>query len=81
MSKRPPAQRSALALFAGLALASVASPPAAAQETQVLLRFLERETASLREETATGKAEMARHKALVQMCRVIFNLNEFVYAD
>src|ERR1700730_17030663 len=34
MSKRPPAQRSALALFAALALASVVSSVAAAQETQ-----------------------------------------------
>jgi hypothetical protein len=36
------------------------------------------------ESTKKGKsltAADARHQALVQLCRVIFNLNEFVYTD
>jgi hypothetical protein len=47
--------------------------------------FLATEAARLMEESAKSPkpldAETARQKALDQLCRVIFNLNEFVYPD
>ena len=50
-----------------------------------MLAFLNEETAAqLRDSAATPtplKDEEARRAALVQMCRVIFNLNEFAYTD
>ena len=53
--------------------------PATAGEKTSLTAFLERETRALQKE---GVAEpVARQRALEQVCRVIFNLNEFVYAD
>lgn len=56
-----------------------------ATETESLIRFLERETTQQLRETAGApnplNDEEARKAALVQMCRVIFNLNEFVYTD
>ena len=47
--------------------------------------FLRKEAEKLKKESSDqGKLfaeDVARHRALVQACRVIFNLNEFVYAD
>ncbi|MGE5192358.1 MAG: DUF1549 and DUF1553 domain-containing protein [Deltaproteobacteria bacterium] len=59
-------------------------PPTAA-EKKTMLEFLAAEAAGLAEESAGSaapqEAATARHKALDQLCRVIFNLNEFVYSD
>jgi len=59
--------------------------PPTERERQVMLRFLGQETANLLRDTGNAGPKLeetgARHKALEQMCRVIFNLNEFVYAD
>jgi hypothetical protein len=58
-------------------------PPTAA-ESAALVRFLKEEAESLGNESAAGKPAdpgAARRRALEQMCRVIFNLNEFVYPD
>jgi hypothetical protein len=54
-------------------------------ERSALLAFLDREARARQAEAAlTGtpptKAQ-ARHEALVQLCRAIFNANEFVYPD
>ena len=59
-------------------------PPARA-EAEAMLEFLQKEADNLRREAA-GKgrplaAADARRRALEQLCRVVFNLNEFVYAD
>jgi hypothetical protein len=54
------------------------------EEVRPMLEFLNQETARLREESVAigqGNAGHARKAALQQMCRVIFNLSEFVYAD
>jgi hypothetical protein len=55
------------------------------KERAAMLAFLERETEKRTKDSAEqGKPiapEAARHAALVQLCRVIFNLNEFVYPD
>jgi len=56
-----------------------------ATERAALAQFLKDEAGELMKEStkmakALDQAE-ARHRALVQMCRVIFNLNEFVYPD
>jgi hypothetical protein len=55
------------------------------KERAAMLAFLEREAEKRTKETAEkGNAiapDAARHDALVQLCRVIFNLNEFVYPD
>ncbi len=45
----------------------------AEKELAALQQFLVRET--------DGDSDAARHRALVQMCRVILNLNEFVYSN
>lgn len=45
-----------------------------------MLQFLERERARISRETGTDK-RTAYPLALQQLCRVIFNLNEFVYTD
>jgi hypothetical protein len=50
-------------------------PPSDA-ERQMSLRFLGRESGG----GAPGPAP-ARHEALVQFCRAVFNINEFVYPD
>ena len=50
-----------------------------ASETSVLSKFLQRETESLLQESLDIKE--AKKRALQQMCRVIFNLNEFAYPD
>ena len=54
-------------------------------ELTAMRRFLAEETANqTKESTASGKpvsSEAAVHAALTQMCRVVLNLNEFVYPD
>lgn len=59
--------------------------PAKSGELKSMREFVEQE-ASLRLHNSAGDAkplakEAARREALAQMCRVIFNLNEFVYSD
>ena len=55
------------------------------EERVAILAFLDRESrARLAETDQTGTVlttTRARHEALEQFCRVIFNANEFVYAD
>ncbi len=53
--------------------------PATFTEQQAMLAFLTREEKGLLEEGVD--TENARIRALEEMCRVIFNLNEFVYTD
>jgi hypothetical protein len=64
-----------------LALARPAKP----DELAAMQRFLAEETASqLREATAASKTispDESAHAALAQLCRVVLNLNEFVYPD
>jgi hypothetical protein len=59
--------------------------PPTDRERQVMLRFLGQETENLRRAAEKNRTPLdtnsSRHQALEQMCRVIFNLNEFVYAD
>ncbi len=59
--------------------------PVTAREKTEMRAFLERETKQrLLEYSGTASAAdqtKARREALQQMCRVIFNLNEFAYAD
>jgi hypothetical protein len=59
--------------------------PPSAVELLSLSQFLAQESGKLIEEASTMNKPMtafrARHHALQQVCRVIFNLNEFVYAD
>jgi hypothetical protein len=56
--------------------------PPTAQERAALLRFLRDEADGQRKEAAQPlPAGAAERRALRQMCRVIFNLNEFVYTD
>jgi hypothetical protein len=43
--------------------------------------FLTHEEARQKDESEGLEDEQARHRALVQMCRVILNLNEVAYAD
>ena len=54
-------------------------------EREAMQEFLKVEAARLTSEAATAKSPLApaaaRHLALVQLCRVIFNLNEFAYPD
>jgi hypothetical protein len=54
-------------------------------ESAALVQFLKREAENVAKESgAAGRplgATEARKRALQQMCRVLFNLNEFVYAD
>jgi uncharacterized protein DUF1553/uncharacterized protein DUF1549 len=54
--------------------------PPTATEKQVMLQFLQRESDHLRQENRL-EFNAAQHLALEQLCRVIFNLNEFVYPD
>jgi hypothetical protein len=64
-----------------LALCRPATPP----ELKRMLAFLSKEAKDLRNEAAaTGRTltpATAERQALEQLCRVIFNLNEFVYPD
>jgi hypothetical protein len=46
-----------------------------------MLEFLKREADSLPEERSSQHPTDAKQRALEQMCRVILNLNEFVYPD
>jgi hypothetical protein len=59
-------------------------PPTSA-ERAALVQFLAREAEGIAREGAGGKSPAGpdgpRFRALVQACRVIFNLNEFVYPD
>jgi hypothetical protein len=59
--------------------------PPSPSERSAMQRFLDREAESQMLEAAMSlnpiDAKMARHRALEQMARVIFNLNEFVYTD
>jgi hypothetical protein len=57
--------------------------PPTERERQTMLRFLEHETASLRNEAsgASTSQDATRSHAQRQLCRVILNLNEFVYPD
>ena len=59
-------------------------PPSSA-ESAALVRFLETEAEHVTSESAVAGKRLAtgeaRRRALVQMCRAIFNLNEFVYTD
>jgi hypothetical protein len=57
-------------------LLALCRPPTEA-ERMAMLRFLRDEQAS----RGRQPPEEARQQALVQLCRVILNLNEFVYAD
>jgi hypothetical protein len=54
-------------------------------ERTTLLGFLERESRNRLAETARAEGALAgdraRHEALVQLCRALFNMNEFVYPD
>jgi hypothetical protein len=56
-----------------------------AVECQTMRDFVGAEAARLSAEAAAASTplapEAARHQALEQLCRVIFNLNEFVYPD
>jgi hypothetical protein len=56
-----------------------------ALERRAMSEFLAAETARQTEVSAAAGSALdrnaARHRALVQLCRVIFNLNEFVYSD
>ena len=59
-------------------------PPSASEEA-TMLQFLDETARSLTSEAEAARDALARQdarqKALEQMCRAIFNLNEFVYAD
>ena len=59
--------------------------PPAADETRTMHAFLDQQTKiALKESAGLGRtitAEAAHQKALVQMCRVIFNMNEFAYPE
>ncbi len=50
-------------------------------EVEAMTNFLSAESAKLIEEHADLAPAEAQRRALVQLCRVIFNLNEFVYCD
>lgn len=56
-----------------------------ATETATLTLFLDHEAAAIQKEAATaGKnlsSDAASRQALIRLCRVIYNLNEFVYPD
>ena len=51
------------------------------QESSLMLEFLASEAARQGEENENLESGEARQRALRQMCRVILNLNEFVYTD
>jgi uncharacterized protein DUF1553 len=59
--------------------------PVSVREKADMLDFLKRETEQrlkeCTEQPSTADHERARREALEQMCRVIFNLNEFTYTD
>jgi hypothetical protein len=59
--------------------------PPTPTETKRMRQFLERETQELLREAVTRREPLtpasARQQAVEQLCRVVFNLNEFVYTD
>jgi hypothetical protein len=59
-------------------------PPCEAEAAD-MMQFLKTESQQLYDEAAASDEpvdrQTAEHRALVQMCRVILNLNEFVYVD
>ena len=59
--------------------------PPRADELRIMQQFLTNETQAVRDEAKKRNENLsetdARQRALVQMCRVIFNLNEFVYPN
>jgi hypothetical protein len=56
--------------------------PPRATEAAAMKEFLRRETEAARSEASNANGEpSADERALVQLCRVVFNLNEFVYVD
>ncbi len=59
---------------------ALARPPTR-KERRSLMEFRERESSKLRQEQPDLTPDDVDRKALVQMCRVILNLNEFVYTD
>jgi hypothetical protein len=65
-------------------LLALCRPPTPTEQA-ILCRFLDEEAKRLMSESAGASEpiapETARQLALKQMCRTIFNLNEFVYAD
>ncbi len=61
-------------------LLALCRPPTPNERDRVL-RFLEQEKAALLEEQPRPTDADARRQALEQFCRLIFNLNEFVYPD
>jgi mono/diheme cytochrome c family protein len=52
-------------------------------ETRLLRQFLDREEAKQKQESTNASSDSAAagHRALVQMCRAVLNLNEFVYPN
>ncbi|MFN0169247.1 MAG: PSD1 and planctomycete cytochrome C domain-containing protein [Bryobacteraceae bacterium] len=58
---------------------TLSRPPTSA-ERDSMRTFLSREAAGIARESGEDRRN-AQQKALEQMCRVIFNLNEFVYTD
>jgi hypothetical protein len=63
---------------------SLCRPPTSS-EMKTLQQFLQHEQKQLRQEAKRDNQSMtqkeAEHGALMRLCRVIFNLNEFVYPD
>ena len=59
---------------------ALARPPTE-KERRSLIEFRARESKKLRQEQPDLLPDEVEHKALVQICRVILNLNEFVYTD
>jgi hypothetical protein len=61
------------------------SRPPSDRERAALARFIDGETESLAEESRragkTPDAPSAREQAMTRACRILFNLNEFVYTD
>jgi len=59
--------------------------PPTQSESEAMVQFLEREAAGIVADSSSDKEVLepavAQRKALEQLCRVMLNLNEFVYAD
>jgi hypothetical protein len=55
--------------------------PPSAKESGVMRQFLERAARAWLDENNAPSESQARRHALEQVCRVIFNMNEFVYPD
>jgi hypothetical protein len=60
-------------------LLTLCRPPTATERT-ALLQYLKQEADNLEQDTRIGR-DATRRQALERMCRVILNLNEFVYPD